>query len=232
MNRVRPFPKKGLTLFGFTLVELLLAATLISILFVGLGAHLRGGIIVWRRTTQTGEQLQRRRVAFTRLERDLANAIRYDDRGTAYGAALGLLPPTRFSADTPAWPLHIETTKQVALRVSGTRTAGDFLTTAGSQLFPAVKGVARGGGNAVGVQGISAAPQGLAVNGWPTGGGYGGFFQGRGYFSEDVGIGTSTRARGSMSITSGGENNGVNATLKITSGTPTLSRPSMRALSK
>ena len=62
---------------GFTFVELLIAATMMSVLFVGLGSHLRGGIIVWRRATSTTETLQRQRVALQRLEQDLANTFEY-----------------------------------------------------------------------------------------------------------------------------------------------------------
>ncbi|MBI1992243.1 MAG: hypothetical protein HYY90_03410 [Candidatus Omnitrophica bacterium] len=77
-------------------MELLIAATMISILFVGLGTHLRGGLTVWQRATASGEALQRQRIAFDGLERDLANAIVYDDRSAAYGDGNGLLPRPRF----------------------------------------------------------------------------------------------------------------------------------------
>lgn len=73
----------ALTRRGFTFVELLLAATVMSILFVGLGTHLRGGILVWRRATNTVESLQQQRVALDMLEGDLANAIVYDPREAA-----------------------------------------------------------------------------------------------------------------------------------------------------
>ncbi len=66
---------------GFTFVELLIAATMISILFVGLSSHLRGGMTVWQQTTQRTAALQRERVAFERMERDLANAFVYDPTG-------------------------------------------------------------------------------------------------------------------------------------------------------
>ena len=69
--------------YGFTFVELLLAATIMSLLFVGLGSHLRGGIMVWQRATETVESLQQQRVALDTLETDLANAILYDPRETA-----------------------------------------------------------------------------------------------------------------------------------------------------
>jgi type II secretory pathway pseudopilin PulG len=71
---------------GFTLVELLIAATMMSVLFIGLGSHLRGGIAVWRQTTQRVDALQRQRVALDRLERDLANAFVYDPSGSAQPA--------------------------------------------------------------------------------------------------------------------------------------------------
>ena len=78
---------------GFTLVELLIAATMMSVLFVGLGAHLRGGLSVWRRTTAMTERLQRERVVWDQLARDLANAVPYqdgrDDEFTLDGAAFG-----------------------------------------------------------------------------------------------------------------------------------------------
>ena len=85
---------------GFTFVELMIAATMISVLFVGLGAHLRGGLTVWQRATATTETLQRHRVAFDRLERDLANALVYDDQPSSYGAVKGQLPTPQFGADT------------------------------------------------------------------------------------------------------------------------------------
>lgn len=83
---------------GFTLVELLIAATMIAVLFVGIAAHLRGGLTVWRRATDHGEAAQRMRVALDRLERDVAHAIVYDDRKEQYGAE-GLLPVPRFGPD-------------------------------------------------------------------------------------------------------------------------------------
>ena len=76
---------------GFTLVELLVAATMMSVLFVGLGAHLRAGMTVWQRATATGERIQRQRVGLERLERDLANAFLYDPRAASYGEAQGTL---------------------------------------------------------------------------------------------------------------------------------------------
>src|SRR3989338_7112977 len=76
---------------GFTLVELLIAATMMSVLFIGLGGHLRGGIEVWRQTTQRVDALQRQRVTLDRLERDLANGIVYDARDEAYGVEEGEL---------------------------------------------------------------------------------------------------------------------------------------------
>ena len=71
---------------GFTLVELLVAATMMAVLFVGLGAHLHGGIVVWRRATQMQERLQQRRLALDRLALDLANAFWYDDTQRASDA--------------------------------------------------------------------------------------------------------------------------------------------------
>ncbi len=90
---------------GFTLVELLIAATMISILCVGLGAHLRGGIAVWQHVTTVSEALQRERVAMSRLEHDLANAVLYETREEKYGPEPGKLPvrPFKLSSGEVAW---------------------------------------------------------------------------------------------------------------------------------
>lgn len=85
---------------AFTFVELLIASTMIAVLFVGLGAHLRGGLTVWQRTTAMGEALQRQRVASDRLERDLANALVFDARKDAYGGTTGQLPLPVFGDTT------------------------------------------------------------------------------------------------------------------------------------
>ena len=88
---------------AFTLVELLVASTMTAILLTGLGAHLRGGLMVWERATTTAEQLQRHRVALDRLERELANSLVYDAREDAYGDEIGALPRPEFAADRLAW---------------------------------------------------------------------------------------------------------------------------------
>ena len=71
---------------------MMIAAMMISILFVGLGAHLHGGLAVWARATKTAESLQRQRVALDRLERDLTHAIVYDAGGGSYEAREGAVP--------------------------------------------------------------------------------------------------------------------------------------------
>jgi len=68
---------------GLTFVELLMAATLCSILMVGLVGHLRGGVAAWRRTTEATEELQWARGTFERLRQDLANAVMLDARPEA-----------------------------------------------------------------------------------------------------------------------------------------------------
>ena len=88
---------------GFTLVELLLAATMMSVLMVGLSAHLRGGLAVWQRTTTTVDAVQRQEVAMDRLAHDLANGVVYDPRPEAYGSERGRLPSPRFEASSAAW---------------------------------------------------------------------------------------------------------------------------------
>ena len=93
-------------------MELLIAATMMAILFVGLAAHLRGGIAVWQRTTETTEPLQRQRVALDRLARELANAIVYDKRGEAYGDETGKLILPEFNAHELRWFTVVPSTKQ------------------------------------------------------------------------------------------------------------------------
>ena len=65
---------------GLTFVELLMAATIFSILMVGLSTHLRGGIVAWRRATVTIDELQQRRMALERLTQDLANGVVVETR--------------------------------------------------------------------------------------------------------------------------------------------------------
>lgn len=88
---------------GFTFVELLVAATMISILFIGLGTHLRGGLLVWQRATEVTASLQQRRLAIDRLERDLANAFVYQDEAAAYGSEPGRLTEPLFESDRLRW---------------------------------------------------------------------------------------------------------------------------------
>ena len=88
---------------GFTLVELLVAATMMSVLFVGLGTHLRAGLTVWQRATTTGERIQRQRVGLERLERDLANAFIYDIRDASYGQTQGTLIRPQLDSETLAY---------------------------------------------------------------------------------------------------------------------------------
>ena len=63
---------------GLTFVELLIAVMMVAILFVGLSTHLRAGMTVWQRVTQSTDMRQRERAAIARLERDLANAFVFD----------------------------------------------------------------------------------------------------------------------------------------------------------
>lgn len=71
----------GSSISALTFVELLMAATMFSILAVGFSAHLRGGVLAWRRATSTLERLQEIRVAYDRLGSDLTNAIVFDPSG-------------------------------------------------------------------------------------------------------------------------------------------------------
>ncbi|MBI4343220.1 MAG: prepilin-type N-terminal cleavage/methylation domain-containing protein [Candidatus Omnitrophica bacterium] len=88
---------------GLTFVELLVAATMLAVLIGGLAGHLRGGLAVWQRASAQMDTAQRRRVAWERLERDLRNALRYDERPDAYGPQEGALPLPLFEAGGLAW---------------------------------------------------------------------------------------------------------------------------------
>lgn len=76
---------------------------MMSVLMIGLSAHLRGGLTVWHRVTGTTESLQRLRVGLEHLERDLANGLHYDERSDVYGEEAGQVPPPRFGASEAAW---------------------------------------------------------------------------------------------------------------------------------
>lgn len=76
---------------------------MMSVLFVGLVSHLRGGVVVWQRVTEAADGLQRQRVAFGRLERELANAVVFDPSPNAYGDDVGQLPPAMFGGGALRW---------------------------------------------------------------------------------------------------------------------------------
>jgi len=84
---------------GLTFVELLIAVLMVSILFVGLSTHLRAGMTVWERVTQSTEMRQRERTSLERLERDLANAFVLDERPVTDTP----LTPVVFTASTMAF---------------------------------------------------------------------------------------------------------------------------------
>lgn len=86
---------------GFTFIELMIAGTMIAVLFVGLAAHLRGGITVWRETTRRIEQMQQEQDALERLARDLAQGVRYYTDNARYGQEG--LPAPQWSADSARW---------------------------------------------------------------------------------------------------------------------------------
>jgi len=102
---------------GFTFVELLIAALMISIMFLGLTTHLGGGVQVWRRVTETSESLQRQRMALERLQRELTSALLYDRRAESYGEQPGLLPSLAFEEDTLRWIMVGVTQPQQPARV-------------------------------------------------------------------------------------------------------------------
>ncbi len=77
---------------GLTLIELLMAATITSILMIGVTLHLRGGITAWRRATAVVDGLGESRAALDQLAQDLANAVVIDTRPTA-------VPQTAFSQE-------------------------------------------------------------------------------------------------------------------------------------
>ncbi|MBI2885562.1 MAG: hypothetical protein HYY15_05265 [Candidatus Omnitrophica bacterium] len=82
-------------------MELMVASTMTSILMVGFFSHLQGGIMVWRRVSETSEDRQRQWVALDRLERDLSCAIRDEQvpapEDSVSGAAI------RFGSEAAQW---------------------------------------------------------------------------------------------------------------------------------
>ena len=102
---------------GFTFVELLIAALMISIMFLGLAAHLSGGLRVWHRVTEATESLQQQRMAMERLQREMVNAILYDARTESYGEQPGLLPSLAFDHDALRWITVAVTTPQQPARL-------------------------------------------------------------------------------------------------------------------
>ena len=88
---------------GFTLVELLIASTMMAIMFVGLSAHLRGGLMVWQQATTRAEAWQEHRIVLQRMERDLVNAVVYDDQAGSFGADKGQLPRPVFAEQALAF---------------------------------------------------------------------------------------------------------------------------------
>jgi type II secretory pathway pseudopilin PulG len=86
---------------GFTFIELIIAGTMIAILFVGLAAHLRGGITVWREATRRIEALEEEQSALEGFARDLAQAVRYYADESEYGPSG--LPAPQFGPDGARW---------------------------------------------------------------------------------------------------------------------------------
>ena len=102
---------------GFTFVELLIAALMISIMFLGLATHLSGGLQVWHRVTETAESLQQQRIAMEQLQRELVSAILYDRRSASYGEEPGLLPSLAFDHETLRWITVASTAPQQPARL-------------------------------------------------------------------------------------------------------------------
>lgn len=98
---------------GFTLLELLIASTMIAILIFGLSQHIRSGVVIWDRTTSTGELFQRQRVALARLRGDLSKAVVFDKRkDQAYGPETGKLTLPVFASDELSFYVNLPQTRQ------------------------------------------------------------------------------------------------------------------------
>jgi type II secretory pathway pseudopilin PulG len=125
---------------GFTFVELLIAATMVSVLITGVGVHLKGGLTVWQRATTTAEQLQRRQVAWQRLERDLAHAVIYASQdepplAPADPEAPQPFPNPEFGASSLSW--------YTAVPAAGLRPASVRLVRYGCESVDGVEGLWR-----------------------------------------------------------------------------------------
>ena len=67
---------------GLTFIELLMAATIFSMLLVGVSGHLRGNVVAWRRTISITDDLQQARIALDQVERDLVHACVFEETKT------------------------------------------------------------------------------------------------------------------------------------------------------
>ena len=85
----------------------MVASTMIAVLFVGLGGHLRAGIRVWQQATTTSNALQQQRVVWERLERDLTSAFIFTD-----GRTDKPLPTAEFRSDRMRWCMVAQTDSQ------------------------------------------------------------------------------------------------------------------------
>lgn len=94
----RPTDIRGAS--GLTFVELLIAVTMVAILFVGLSTHLRGGITVWQRVTRYTQARQSQRAALDRVSRDLANAVLLEEKPEKYGTVSPKWAPLVFSGES------------------------------------------------------------------------------------------------------------------------------------
>ena len=68
---------------GLTFIELLMAVTITACLLTGLSAHLRGGMLAWRRTMTALDAMTATRALLERCARDLAQAARCDPPAAA-----------------------------------------------------------------------------------------------------------------------------------------------------
>lgn len=71
--------KNQFTVYGLTLIELLLAITIFSIVASVIYSSLRLGIVSWRRTEANLSRYQKIRYAINSLSEDLANAFMHKD---------------------------------------------------------------------------------------------------------------------------------------------------------
>ena len=91
---------------GFTLVELLVAMVLLSMVTLVVAMALRMSIRAWERGVEEGEHLQRRVAIPSLMEKQLGALVKKDPFDSGQGKHRGRRENPRGSASCPVWMRH------------------------------------------------------------------------------------------------------------------------------